>query len=678
MSLDRLIRPKSIAVIGGGAWCANVIEQCQSIGFDGPIWPVHQTKPEMGGLPAFTSLSALPGVPDAVFIGVNRHVTVDVVKQLSNMGAGGAVCFASGFAEAQTELNDGTDLQVQLLQAAGDMPIFGPNCYGYINAIGRAALWPDIHGMVPIERGVAIVTQSSNLAINLTMQQRGLPVAYCLTAGNQAQTGFSDIGMALIDDPDVTALGLHIEGIGDLRNFIALAEKAHCLGKPIVALKVGASAQSQTATVSHTASLAGNHAGAAALLKRLGIAQVNSPAELIEALKLAHATGGLRSNRVASMSCSGGEASLMADLGQAAKVEFPPLNDRQETMLHAALGPKVSLANPLDYHTYIWGNLAEMTATFRAIMQAPDLALGCLVLDFPRTDRFTSPDWILAMDAMEAVAKSCDTPMAILASLPENLPEDITRNALDRGLIPLCGMQDSLAAIAALGAISEVTPEFDVSLPGQSQGEAILNEAAAKADLSRHGLRVPKSACYLSTDELTRSASSIGYPVVLKGLGHAHKTELGAVAVNLQNEAALMQAAQRMPCDRFLIEEMVTSTVAEILIGVLRDPAHGFVLTVGAGGVWTEVLQDTVQLIVPTSRKNIREALSTLKITPLLQGYRGTQGANIDAILDAIDVVQSYVIAHKNTLLEIEINPLIARETDAVAVDALIRKGHEA
>lgn len=179
--LERLLRPRSIAVVGGGAWCDSVIEQNQKIGFKGQIWPVHPQKNLVGGLPAFKTLADLPEAPDATFIGVNRTATIGLIDELNQMGAGGAVCFASGFKETA----DGAVLNDQLLAAAGDMPILGPNCYGVLNAVDRVALWPDQHGLVPVESGVAILTQSSNIAINLTMQQRGLPIAYTITAGNQ-------------------------------------------------------------------------------------------------------------------------------------------------------------------------------------------------------------------------------------------------------------------------------------------------------------------------------------------------------------------------------------------------------------------------------------------------------------------------------------------------------------
>ncbi|MGB0866026.1 MAG: CoA-binding protein, partial [Granulosicoccaceae bacterium] len=238
MKLDRLLRPRSIAVFGG-AWGRNVIEQCQRAGFSGDLWPVHPTAEKIGGLTCYRSVAELPGAPDASFIGVNRHISIEVVEQLAARGAGGAVCFASGFAEAAAEDKQAAQLQEQLLAAAGDMPILGPNCYGLINYLDGALLWPDQHGGEPCDSGVAIITQSSNILLNLTMQRRALPLAYALTAGNQAQQGLASMASALLDDERVTAIGLHIEGFGDLQALHALAVKAHAKRVPIIALKMG-------------------------------------------------------------------------------------------------------------------------------------------------------------------------------------------------------------------------------------------------------------------------------------------------------------------------------------------------------------------------------------------------------------------------------------------------------
>ena len=186
--LRRLLAPKSIVVIGGGVWCASVIKQARFLGLEGEIVPVHPSKRSIEGIAAIRTVSDHPGPIDAAFVGVNRRASVDVVHALAEGGAGGAVCFASGFSEASEEDDNADDLQQALIRAAGEMPILGPNCYGFVNALDRAALWPDQHGMKPVDRGVAILTQSSNIAINLTMQARGLPIAYMITCGNQAQT----------------------------------------------------------------------------------------------------------------------------------------------------------------------------------------------------------------------------------------------------------------------------------------------------------------------------------------------------------------------------------------------------------------------------------------------------------------------------------------------------------
>jgi len=671
--LDRLLRPRSIAVVGGGGWCANVIEQCRKIGFAGEIWPVHPRRATVAGLTAYADIDSLPNAPDAAFVGVNRDATIEVVGQLSARGAGGAVCFASGFREAQRETGDGDAKQEALLAAAGDMTILGPNCYGMLNYLDGAALWPDQHGGVPVERGVALITQSSNIAINLTMQNRGLPLAYVVTAGNQAQTGLSDIAAALLRDPRVTALGLHIEGIDDLRGFEAMAETARALGKPIVALKIGRSDQARAATVSHTASLAGSEAGADALLARLGIGRVRSLSGLLETLKLLHVTGPLISPRIASMSCSGGEASLIADTAHGNGLVFPPLGERQRQALRAVLGPKVALANPLDYHTYIWNDEDGLGRTFAAMMDA-ELALGVVVLDFPRADRCSAEDWTRVIRAVARAGEIRGRPMAILASLAELMPEDIAQELVGLGIAPLSGLSEAIEAMEVAANLGRTRPApAPLLLPRQGEAGPTLSEAEAKSALSAHGVRIPGAARATGAEAAAMAATRIGFPVVLKGEGIAHKTEAGAVALNLRSARAVAEAARAMPSEQFLVEQMVTGTVADLLIGVVRDPAHGYVLTLAAGGTLTELLDDSVSLLVPSPPQAVRDALGRLKLFRLLCGYRGAPPADIEAIVKAIMAVQSYVeAAHPH---EIEINPLLCGPHGAVAADALIRIG---
>ncbi len=666
--LSRLLRPASVAIIGGGAWCEQVILQSERMGYSGHIWPVHPKANKIAGHDAFAGVKDLPAVPDAVFIGINRHATIEAVKLLSDMGAGGAVCFASGFSEAVAEDDAGGDLQAQLVRAAGGMPILGPNCYGFINALDGALLWPDQHGAEPVVQGVAILTQSSNISINLTMQQRGLPIAYMVACGNMAQTSQAEIAAALIDDPRVTAVGLHIEGFGDLREWEALAAKAWDKGVPLIALKVGASEQAQAATISHTASLAGSDAGAQAFLQRLGIPRLSSLPEFLETLKLLHCYGPMPGSNIASISCSGGEASLIADMAVGTGLSFPSLTEDKTERLRAVLGPMVALNNPLDYHTYIWRDAAAMANAWSG-MTGDDIDLTFSIVDYPKTD---PTDWACATQAALQVREMTGARFAIVATLPELLPSEVATTLMEGGVVPFMGLQEALTAVRAAGQVSAPS-EVPVCLPGQIEAARTLTEAAAKEALAQFGVPVPKNSEVRGAEEALAVAQRLAPPFAVKGVGLAHKSDHGAVRLHVP-VAEVSEVVAQIGTDTCLIEEMVTDAVVELLVGVIRDPAHGFVLTLGAGGVLTEVLRDTVSLLVPSSDEDIRAALARLKIAPLLMGYRGQPAADMDAILRAVQAVQAYVLQNADTLGEVEINPLLCTPEKAVAVDALIRK----
>lgn len=666
--LSRLFRPKSIAVVGGGAWCQQVIRQSERMEYEGAIWPVHPKADVISGHAVFKSLEDLPAAPDAAFIGINRHATIEAVSVLSRMGAGGSVCFASGFSEAVAEDATGGDLQEQLIAAAGDMPILGPNCYGFVNGLDGALLWPDQHGCARVESGVAILTQSSNIAINLTMQSRGLPIAYVVTCGNMAQTSQAQIAAALLDDPRVTAIGLHIEGFKDLRDWEALAAKAWDKGVPLVALKVGASEQARQATVSHTASLAGSDAGAQAFLDRLGIPRVHALPDLLETLKLLHCYGPLPNRNIASISCSGGEASLIADMSVGTGLEFPKLTETQKTHLREALGPMVALNNPLDYHTYIWRDEAAMTKAWSG-MTGEDISMTVSIVDYPTTD---ASDWVHATQAALNVRANTGARFGIAATLPELLPLDVAQTLMDGGVVPFMGLREALSACQAAANIRKPS-ETPVCLPSDRPAETVLSEAASKSALAEHGLVTPQSRSVIGPEALAKAVTDMRAPFAVKGVGLAHKSEHGAVRLEVAAED-VAQVAADIGTEEILIEEMITGTVAELLVGVVRDPAHGFVLTLGAGGVLTEVLRDATSLLVPASRDQVISALGTLKIAPVLAGYRGKPAADLEKITQAVMAIQSYVIANADTVGEVEANPLLCTPDRAVAVDALIRK----
>ncbi len=617
MQLNRLLRPRSIAVLGGEQAC-EVIRQCLKMGYTGKIWPVHPHKKEIEGFPCFSSIDALPASPDATFIGVNREATVDIVYALSAMNAGGAVCYASGFRETDSV---GEELERRLLQAAGSMPILGPNCYGLINYVDGALLWPDQHGgrrLIEGGKGVAIITQSSNVAINLTMQRRGLPLAYMLTVGNQVQVGLSQLAMAVLQEDSVTALGLHIEAFDSIAGMEALAMMSKHLNKPIVVMKVGKSEQSQEAAMTHTASLVGADANSHALLQRLGFGRVHRLASLIEALKLLHVHGTLAGYTMGAMCCSGGETSLIADAAYQRRVHFPRLSNEQKEPLEKVLGARVTVSNPLDYHTYIWGNYEGMRDTYY-YMLAIDCEIVALVLDFPNIDCCQDDGWQLALMAFEAAVEVSSKKAALVASFPESLPEHYIHRLMQRGIVAIAGMEsfiDACEVAADIDAAWRKRPAAPISVLPHHTDEIksksiLLNEAQAKQYLKHYGVVVPEGHIVSSIEDAMEAAESIGFPLVLKRLGIAHKTELEAVCLNLKNSHAVKQAVVHLlsiptisdtnnettafkgevlvPDQSLYIESMVEDKVCELIVGTEQVVAADALMCVSS--IWNDELK---------------------------------------------------------------------------------------
>ncbi|WP_394198843.1 acetate--CoA ligase family protein [Litoreibacter albidus] len=668
--LFRLLNPKSLAVIGGGTWGEAVLTQAQKFGYSGKLHAVHPVKSEIAGVKAYPSVLHIPEAPDAAFVGINREATIGAVERMRKIGAGGAVCFASGYAEVSGEDASGTDAQARLLKAAGDMPILGPNCYGFVNALDGVAVWPDQHGCTRVDTGVAILTQSSNISINMTMQARGLPIGYMITAGNQAQTTHADIALALLDDPRVTAIGLHIEGFGDLTRWEALAARAHAKSVPLVALKVGKSAHAQAATISHTASLAGGDTAAQAFLDRLGILRAPDVPSFLETLKLLHVTGRLASNQISSISCSGGEASLVADMASHHDLTFPELTPAQKETLFKGLGPKVALANPLDYHTYIWRDEDAMTAAWSA-MAAPHIAITLVVLDYPRGDICDPSDWACATNAAIRMRKTTGRPVAVAATLAELMPEHVAAHLLANEVVPFAGLGEALNAIAAASSGARPPAPMPVLRHEMATDTETLSEYDAKAELAAHGLNVPKA---IQTNHSAAGLDALAFPVVVKAEGMAHKSDVGGVILDCNSFTDVQLAMESMTdATSFHVEEMCAPG-AELLVGVTQDPAHGYLLTIGAGGILAELLNDTESVIIPSAAEDIKAALIRLKMYPLLTGYRGATACNMDAIVNAILSIQTYVVSQPKPVAEVEVNPLICGPDTAIAADALIRR----
>jgi acetyl-CoA synthetase len=674
-NLERLLCPKSIAVIGGKT-AAEVIRQCKKIGFKGSIWAVNPKYQELEGQPCFASVDDLPEAPDASFIAVARDLTIDTVAALAKRDAGGAVCYASGFAEVGPE---GGEAQKRLQQAMGNMAIVGPNCYGLLNYIDGVALWPDQHGGKPVQRGVAIIMQSGNIALNVTMQERSLPLAYLISVGNQAGIKTHEYIDALLEDERITAIGLHLEGLEDIHSFSKSAIKALKYKKPMVVLKTGTSEKAQRITLSHTSSLSGADKLYEVLFERLGVVRVHTLPQFIETLKLLSLVGPLKPSGIASISCSGGEAALIADLGEKYNLEFPKLSRAQHQNLFKVLGDRVDLGNPLDYHTYIWGDEESQTKCFAAMMQGKQ-SITLKILDYPKAG-CNRGDWDKTARAFANAVKQQHTNGAVLSSLPESLPEDAREYLISEGIAPMQGMEECLIAIKGANLLYEKQKHIPKAVEPSSleSGQAItLNEYKGKKILKSYGIPVPKSVVCTSKDAADK-AEKLGFPVALKILSDViiHKSNVGGVQLNLKSKAEVRQAIKNMQhlSDIFLLERMTEKPVAEMILGISRDSQFGLSLTIGMGGVLVELIQDVQSLLFPIQENDVLQALSKLKMYSLLTGYRGQKTADTPALVNAVMSLAKFAEDHMTTLLEVDINPLFAMPVGkgVVAVDAVIR-----
>lgn len=616
-------------------------------------------------------------MPDACFVAAPPEASLEIIGKLAERGAPGAVCFAAGFAETGAE---GGLLQAKLREAAGNMAIIGPNCYGFVNYLDGVALWPDEHGGQRAASGVALITQSGNIALNLTMQQRSIDFSYVISVGNKSSLRLHDYIDMLLDDARVTAIALHIEGIRDIAGFSKVAIRALRQGVPIVALKAGRSSLGAEITMSHTGSLAGSDRLYSALFDRVGVARCDTVPQFLETMKLLSIVGALPSNTLGSMSCSGGEASLVADHAAALGVEMPEMTATSAVALRELLGSRVNVANPLDYHLYIWGDYDQLNACFANFLSN---AFGCslLVLDYPTYVGADQSKWLITERALiDAVAKTGQR-AAVVASLPETLPADARQRLAAAGIAPMQGIEDCIFAVRAAAGIGIRQKNVDSILPvmpvTKCDGEAEpLDEVMSKAALAKYGLAIPDSRV-CAADETASVAEKIGFPVVLKAVSKeiAHKSEEGAVAVNLQDAAAVQMATRSMAdqFDRFLVEEMAGPTVAELIVGVNRDATFGLTLLIGTGGTLVELLDDTVSLLLPASREDIATAVRSLKIARIIDGFRGGPCGDMDAVLDAIEAIARYAMAHQDQLQELDVNPLLVTPDGAIAVDAFIR-----
>ncbi len=682
-NLRRLLEARSIAFVGGAS-AAGGIGYCRALGFGGHVWAVNPRRRELEGVPCVARVTDLPDVPDAAWIAVPPPDAVETVRDLAAIGAPAAVCYSAGFAEAGRHA-----LERELVEAAGDMALVGPNCIGVVNYLDAVpvALSATL-GIDRPEHGVALVAQSGTLIGHMTSSRRSLPVSHLVSMGNQSVLDLADGIDAVTDDDRVDAILLYAEGIRDADAFARAAGRAFDSGKAVIALKSGTSAIGRAHALSHTGSLAGADAFQEALFRRLGIVSVRSLPELLETGKIHAYRSVPQGNRLMVMTASGTDSGLCADLAAAHGIDLPQPDDRQRTRWSAALPAIATPLNPVDVTMAQFGDREAQADTLLTMLGTPADA-AALVINYLSDEPHAA--WDSTVMAMVDVRRQVDIPCFVIANLPEGAPHRVREMLLRHDVVPLQGMEDAMASIGRSAAwaahrrrlLERGGARVELVGRGALRPGPVLTEPRSKRILAGHGVPVSVPSACQTVEEAAELARRIGYPVVLKAQGDslAHRTEIGGIALDIGSDETVLRTARALldlpGVSELSVEAMVTDAVAEIVAGVVRDPVLGLGLTIGTGGVYAEVLRDSATLLLPATRDEIRESIGGLRGAAFLDGYRGRPRGDTNALVDAIDALASAAIACADRLLEMEVNPFLVRPEGlgVVAVDALIRWG---
>jgi acetate---CoA ligase (ADP-forming) len=714
--LRALFHPRSIALVGAtdkSGWSVNTLANLRLHEFGGPVYLVNPRTEVVHGERAHRTLTGLPGPVDLAYVMVPTGVVLDVLREGADAGVRAFVILTAGFGETGPE---GARREAEIVAFARErgLTVLGPNGNGYINA--AAGITP--YGLpipVPLLRGpVGVVLQSGGLASAVLSfaQARNLGISLLVSMGNESLLSVTDLVDYLIDDPATQVIALFLESIRQPAEFAAVARRALAAGKPIVALKVGRSVTARHTAQAHTGALTGDDAVIDSVFRRLGVARVRSLEDLIitagvlaELTRDGRAQGGpegaglLRGNRLGVVTPSGGASEIIADRADDEGLALPPFAPATTAALKAMLPAFADVANPLDVTGYVVVDRTLLGRALEIVVADPGLDVVLLLAD-PVRDEPADPALFRAV--LEANARRiADSPRPVV--VVSNALTDITpvgrRMLAEAGYPPVAGgIEHGLTAIGAavrwfrayraaarppppapappgasgIEAAGSVAPEIEAT---EIEAGGIWAEDRAAGLLGRRGVPVVPRRPAGDEAAAVAAAGELGYPVVVKAGGLAHKSDTGGVRLNLGDEAAVRaayRAVQGVADGGPVLVQPYRTGGVELITGIVRDPAWGLMLAVGLGGIWVEVLRDAALLPLPVSAGEVIGALRELRGLPVLRGARGTPPADLARVAEVIADIAALAVSLGDRLESLEVNPLLVRGDQVEALDALI------
>ncbi|MCE0765047.1 acetate--CoA ligase family protein [Pseudonocardia kujensis] len=691
--LTRLLTPTSVAVVGAserpGSLARRVVENLADHSvLAGGLHLVNPTRAEVLGRPCVSRVADLPPVDVAVVV-IPAAGVVGAVEECAAAGIPFAVVLTSGFGEVGEE---GAKWQRALTRIAAEtgIRIVGPNCPGLTNVRDRVGMTFSPAFPVDLAPGtIGLATQGGGLGRNILQAGvRGLGTSVWASLGNAADLDVPDLVAHFADDPQISTIVTLLEGIPDGRSFLAAVRKATAAGKPVVTLKVGRSEYGRRAIESHTAAMAGEADVNSAVFAQFGVVEVDDIDELSDVASLLSRAVPPADAGIAIWGLSGGALSLCADAVGQAGLRLAELTDDTKKRLAEILPSYAAIENPVDTTATALAEPELVAASLRVLAADPgvDIVLYPNPLDY-------GTDTVPVATAMVEVQAETTAPLVPIWMSDRRGPAYTAMT--EGGLVPIHSISKAVQAVArwaSYGAWRAAPPgplPLLLRTDSGSPTPAVRTEVEAKAWLAESGIAVPAGRLTTTADEAAAAAAELPGPAVLKIVSPdvAHKSDVGGVQVGIHGDDAVRAAytavlesvgrlAPHARVDGVLVEEMVGDVALEMLVGVHVDPVFGHLLTVGAGGVLVELLDDVQRRLLPLDADGAREMVQQLRVAPLLQGHRGGPRLDINALVDLLVRVSDLVTAHPD-LTQLELNPVVLRPADVegqtvLAVDAVV------
>jgi acyl-CoA synthetase (NDP forming) len=700
--LSRLVRPESVVLVGasdtaGSIGKLTVDNLVHASEFRGRIHFVNPRRAEIGGRVCHPEVSALPEAPDVAVVCIPAAGVLAALRQCAAKGVRFAIVLTSGFSETG-ETGRAMQEEMRAIAQTSGMRIYGPNCPGLTNLADRIGMtfspaFADDRTTGPL----GIATQGGGLGRNILQAGvRGAGAALWASLGNAVDLDVADFVHHMAGDPAIRVIVTLLEGIRDGGRLVAALRAAAEAGKPVVTLKVGHSAYGERAVQSHTAAMAGSAAVNSAVLAQLGVIEVRDTDELVDvAWLLARATPPPRT-RIALFGASGGALSLAADLVGSAGLEPAELADSTKAALREVLPAFAAVDNPVDTTATTISEPGLFDRTLRTVAGDPgvDLVLMPIPLDYAQRSTTSSRAIVAAQEQTEVpilpvwMSDSRGPGWHVLADAGFCSPRSLTKAVQAVQRWAEYGRWRA-AADAHPGGLPLLLRAGGERKAGSAL-PALDTEPRAKAWLSAAGLPVPDGLVVHSGAEARAAAEQLGGPVVVKIVSSElpHKSDVGGVVVGVrsgeQAEAAWRQVVEHVALkapeaatDGVLVERMAPADGVEMLVGVHRDPVFGHLLTVGAGGVLVELIDDVQRRLLPVSRSQAEGMVAALRCHSLLDGARGRPACDTEGFVDLLVAVSDLVAAHAHEIEEIDLNPVRVRPVDGggptvVVLDALV------